>query len=130
MTITVRHVDKLCFQIGTKEHTVSVDAAVAVGGTGTALSAPQLFVAALGACMCEFVVNSCRLREIPFDALRLEIAYEELARPRRIGGLEATLHIEPEPPEDVKRRLLGVACHTTLVNTLAEAPEVRICFAA
>lgn len=130
MTITIRHVDKLCFQVSAGEHTVSVDASEADGGTGTALSAPQLFAAAVGACICEFVVNSCRLRGIPFDTLSLEVAYEESARPRRIGGLEATLHIEPKPPEDVERRLLGVARHATLVNTLADGPEVRIRFAA
>jgi uncharacterized OsmC-like protein len=129
VTITVRHVGKLCFHVSTEEHAVSVDAAPADGGTGTALSAPQLFVAAVGACMCEFVVNSCRLREIPVESLSMEIAYEELARPRRIGKLDATLHIEPEPPEDVKRRLLGVARRATLVSTLERPPELRVEFA-
>ena len=79
--------------------------------------------------MCEFVVNSCRLRGIPFERLSLEMACEELERPRRIGALEATIHIEPEPPEDVKRRLIGVARHATLANTLVRPPEVTIRFA-
>ena len=129
MTIVVRHVDRLCFQVSAGEHTVSVDAGVNDGGTGSALSAPQLFAAAVGACMCEFVVNSCRLREIPLESLSLEVTYEELTRPRRIGGLETTLHIEPEPSEDVKQRLLGVARRATLVNTLMRPPEVRVEFA-
>jgi len=55
--------------------------------------------------------------------------YEELERPRCIGALEATLRIEPKPPEDAKRRLIGVARHTTLVNTLTQPPEVTIRFA-
>jgi hypothetical protein len=80
--------------------------------------------------MCEFVVNSCRLREIPIESLSLEMAHEELTRPRRIGGLEATLHIEPEPPEEVKQRLLGVARRATLVNTLNRPPEVNVEFAS
>ena len=129
MTVTIRHIDKLCFEVQAGEHTISVDAAPADGGTGTALSAPQLFAAAVGACICEFAVNSCRLREIPFESLSLEVAYEELTRPRRISGLEATLRIEPEPPEDVKRRLIGVARRATLVNTLARPPEVKVEFA-
>jgi hypothetical protein len=79
--------------------------------------------------MCEFVVNSCRLREIPLESLRLEVSYEELARPRRIGELEATLYIKPEPPQDVKQRLLGVARRATLANTLMRPPEVRVEFA-
>ena len=79
--------------------------------------------------MLEFVVNSCRLREVQFDRLGLELEYEELERPRRVGEVRATLHIEPELPGDVKRRLIGVARHATLVNTLARPPEVIIQFA-
>lgn len=129
MRLTVQHVDGLRFLATAEAHTVVMDARPEDGGTGTALSAPQLFVAAVGACMLEFVANSCRLRGIPFDRLTLEMEFEEQAKPRRIGALEATIHIEPEPPEDVKRRLIGVARHATLVNTLMRSPEMSVQFA-
>jgi len=128
MKLTVQHVDGLRFLATAGEHTVVVDAALEDGGGGTALSAPQMFAAALGACICEFVTNSCRLREISFERLSLELEYEELERPRRLGEVRATLQIEPEPPEDVKRRLIGVAKHATLVNTLRRPPEVAVRF--
>ncbi len=129
MKIVVQHVEALRFQATVGEHTVSVDAAPEDGGTGAAPSAPQLFAAAVGACMLDFIANSCRLHGIPFEHLSLEVAYGEQTQPRRIGALEATLYIEPEPPEDIKRRLLGVARHATLVNTLMRPPEVTIRFA-
>jgi len=127
--LTVRHVDGLRFLATVGEHTAVVDAAPEDGGAGTALSAPQMFAAAVGACLLEFVANSCRLRGISFERLGLEMECEELARPRRIGTLEATICIEPEPPEDVKQRLIGVARHATLANTLARPPEVTVRFA-
>lgn len=129
MRLRVQHVDGLRFLATVGEQTVVVDAAPEDGGAGTALSAPQLFAAAVGACLLEFVANSCRLRGIPFERLSLEMKCEEQARPCRIGAMEATIHIGPEPPEDVKRRLIGVARHATLVNTLARPPEVVIRFA-
>ena len=129
MRLTVQHVDGLRFLATVGEHTVVVDAMPEDGGAGTAPSAPRLFAAALGACICEFVTNSCRLRGIPFERLSVELEYEELERPRRIGEVRVMLHIEPEPDEDVKRRLIGVARHATLVNTLARPPEVTIQFA-
>ena len=129
MKLTVQHVDGLRFLATAGEHTVAADAAPEDGGTGTALSAPQLFAAAMGACMLEFVANSCRLRGISFERLGLTMECEESARPRRISALEATIHIEPQPPEDVRRRLIGVAKHATLANTLARPPEVTIRFA-
>jgi hypothetical protein len=53
----------------------------------------------------------------------------EQDRPRRVGPLEVTLRIEPEQPDDVKRRLIGVARRATLVNTLVRPPEVDVRFA-
>jgi uncharacterized OsmC-like protein len=129
MRLTVQHVDGLRFLATAEGHAVVVDAAPEDGGAGTALSAPQLFAAAVGACILEFVANSCRLRGIPFERLSLEMDFEEQARPRRVGALEVTIHIEPEPPEDVRRRLIGVARHATLVNTLVRPPEIAIQFA-
>jgi uncharacterized OsmC-like protein len=124
----VQHVDGLRFLATAEGHAVVVDAAPEDGGAGTALSAPRLFAAAVGACILEFVTNSCRLRGIPFERLSLEMDFEEQASPRRVGVLEVTIHIEPEPPEDVRRRLIGVARHATLVNTLVRPPEVAIRF--
>ncbi len=128
MKLTIQHVDGLRFLTTTGAHTAVVDATPEDGGAGTGMSAPQMFAAAVGACILEFVVNSCRLREIPFERVSLALEYEELERPRRIGALEATLHVEPEPPDDVKRRLIGVAKHAALVNTLRRPPEVTIRF--
>jgi hypothetical protein len=127
--IAVQHVDGLRFLAMIGRHTAALDAAPEDGGAGTAPSAPQLFVATMGACILEFVANSCRLHEIPFERLSLEVECEELARPRRLSAMAATIHIEPEPPEDVKRRLVGVARHSTLVNTLVRPPEVVVRFA-
>jgi len=128
MKLTVQHVDGMRFLATAEGHTVVVDAAPEDGGGGTAISAPQLFVAAMGACILEFVLNSCRLRGGPVERLSVEMVHEEVPRPRRIGTLEATIHIEPDPPDEVKRRLLGVARHATLVNSLARPPEMRLCF--
>ena len=128
MELTVQHVEGLRFLATVGAHSVVVDAAPEDGGTGTAPSAPQLLTAAVGACILEFVANSCRLRDIPFERLSVEVGYEEPERPRRVGAIEAVIHIEPEPPEDVKRRLIGVARHATLINTLVRPPEVEIRF--
>ena len=129
MKLTAQHVDGMRFLATADGQTIVVDAAPEDGGGGTAMSSPQLFVAALGACILEFAMNSCRLHGVPVERLSLEMAYEEIPRPRRVGPLKATLHLEPEPPDDVKRRLIGVARHATLVNTLVYPPEVDIRFA-
>jgi uncharacterized OsmC-like protein len=128
MELTVQHVDGMRFLATADSHNVIVDAAPEDGGGGTAMSAPQLFVAALGACILEFVLNSCRLRGFNVERLSLALTYEEVPKPRRVNSLQARLHIEPEPPDDVQRRLIRVARHATLVNTLVRPPEIQIQF--
>jgi uncharacterized OsmC-like protein len=128
MKLNVQHVDGMRFLATAADHTVVVDASPEDGGGGTALSAPQLFVTALGACILEFVANSCRLRGVPVERLSVEMEYEEIPRPRRVGALAAAIQIEPGPPVEVKQRLVGVARHATLINTLVHPLEVEIDF--
>ena len=126
MKSVVQHIDGLRFLATVDRHAIVVDAAPEEGGAGSAPSAPQLLVAAVGACILEFVANSCRLHGFPVERLSLEVVGDEETRPRRIGSLQVTIHMEPEPPEEVKRRLLGVASHATLANTLRRPPEVNV----
>jgi uncharacterized OsmC-like protein len=128
MKLVVKHVDGMRFLATAEDHALVVDALRQDGGGGTAMSAPQLFVAAVGACILEFVLNSCRLRDIPVDRLSVEMLYEETPRPRRVGVLEATIHLAPVPGEDVRARLLAVGRHATLVNTLLHPPELILQF--
>jgi uncharacterized OsmC-like protein len=129
MRLTVQHVDGMRFLATEGAHSVVTDAAPQDGGAGAAMSAPQMFVAALGACILEFVLNSCRLHDTPIVRLSVDMAWEEASQPRRLDGLQATIRLDPEPPEDVKRRLTSVARHATLVSTLVDAPRVDITFA-
>ena len=128
MKLTVEHVENLCFRVSAGQHATTVDAAPEDGGGGDAMSAPTLFAAAIGACILEFVVNSCRLRGVPVDQLSLAMTYEEVSGPRRIARLGTILHLEPEPPRHIQRRLIGVARHATLVNTLARPIDLDIRF--
>jgi organic hydroperoxide reductase OsmC/OhrA len=129
MELTVQHVDGMRFLATEGGHTIVVDAAPEHGGKGSAMNAPQLFVAALGACILEFVLNSCRLRGVPVERLSVEMAYDEVPGPRRVGALSAAISMVPEPPDYAKRRVIGVARHATLCNTLLRPPEMDIRFA-
>ncbi len=129
MNLTVQYVDGMRFLATAGSQTVVLDAAPEDGGGGTAMSAPQLFAAWLGACVLEFVANSCRLRGTPVERLSVEVAYEEEPSPRRLSALKMKIHIQPDVPEETKRRLLSVARHATLANTLAHPPQLEMGFA-
>ena len=72
MDLTVQYVDGLRFLATAGGHALVVDAALEDGGGGTAMSGPQMFASAVGACILEFVTNSCRLRGIRIERLSLD----------------------------------------------------------
>ncbi len=111
-----------------ENHSVVVDPPPEEGGTGTAMSAPQLFAAAMAACIAGFIANSCRLRDIPLTRLEVELTAPVQTGPRRIGDMEAVIRMDPEPPEEVRQHLLKVAQRATLLNTLARPPRVILRF--
>ncbi|MCX7682060.1 MAG: OsmC family protein [Anaerolineae bacterium] len=126
--VVAHHIAGRRFRVMVDEHAVSTDSAAEYGEAGTAFSPPQLFAASVAACIGEFVANSCRLHGIPVESLSVEVEYEKYSQPRRLGILEARIRIKPEPSEAVRRRLVGVARHATLVNTLLRPPEVIVRF--
>lgn len=126
--VRAQYLDGLRSVVTVGQHTVVVDPMPEEGGTGTGMSAPQLFAAALAACILEFIANSCRLHGIPLERLEVELDFTIESGPRRIGAAEARVRIAPEPPEEVRRRLIAVARRATLLNTLAQPPEVNIRF--
>ncbi|MCX8066977.1 MAG: OsmC family protein [Anaerolineae bacterium] len=129
LTVLARHIDGLRSVVTVGTHTVVVDPPPEEGGTGTAMSAPDLFAAALAACFVGFIANSCRLNGISLDHLEVELTAPIQTHPRRVGDVEVVIRMEPEPPEDVRQRILAVLRRATLLNTLAHPPQITFRFA-
>lgn len=123
-----QHIDGLRSVVTVGAHTVVVDPPPEEGGTGTAMSAPQLFVAAMAACFVGFIANSCRLNGVPLEHLKVELSAPIRSGPRRVGDMEVMIRMDPEPPEEVQRRILAVLRRATLLNTLAHPPRVTFRF--
>lgn len=121
--------DGLCSSVTVGRYTVVVDPPPEEGGTGKGMSAPQLFAAAMAACIVGFIANSCRLRGVPLTRMEVRLTAPILNGPRRVGDMEAEVWMEPEPPEEIRRHLLAVARRATLLNTLVRPPRVAIRFA-
>lgn len=130
MRAEARYIDGLRSVVTVEGHSIVVDPPPEEGGTGTGMSAPQLFAAAMAACIAGFIANSCRLRNVPLTRLEVELTAPIQRGPRRVGDMEVTVRMEPEPPEEVREHLLKVARRATLLNTLARPPRLTLRFAA
>lgn len=109
-----------------RQHVVTVDQPVADGGTDTAPTPTELFVASLGACVAFYVRRFLARHELSADGLAVEVEYEMAAKPARVGEITVRLRLPASVPPERRPALLAVASHCTVHNTLDDPPDVHI----
>lgn len=124
--LRVTHQDGDRFEIAVRGHTITVDQPVADGGTDTAPTPTELFVAGLAACVGFYARRYLARHDLPTDGLAVDASYTIVRRPARVGEVTMRLHVPAGVPADRLEAMLAVASHCTVHNSLDEPPEVRI----
>lgn len=114
------------FLVQVRGHTVAVDQPVSEGGTDTAPTPTEMFVASLTACVAHYANRYLGRHQLRAEGLQVETRYETATRPARVGLLDVRVTPPPGLPPTHRDRLLAVASHCTVHNTLSQAPEVSI----
>lgn len=114
------------FLLQARGHTVTVDQRVADGGTDTGLTPTELFVASLTGCVAYYASRYLSRHGLSAEGLAVETHYEMASRPARVGRLDVRITAPPDLPQGPRERLLAVASHCTLHNTLEQPPPVTI----
>ena len=112
------------FLVRARSHTVAVDQPVADGGTDTAPTPTELFVASLTACVAHYANRYLGRHELSAEGLAVETSYDTATRPARVGRLDVLITPPPDLPPAHRDRLLAVASHCTVHNTLEHPPRV------
>jgi putative redox protein len=127
--ITVRHVDGDRFAIETRDHVLTVDQPLAAGGDDTAPTPTELFVASLASCVAFYARRYLARHDLPTTGLRVIAAYDMAQRPARVGSVSLDITLPEGVPGDQRDRLLAVASHCTVHNSLTTPPRVMIAVA-
>jgi len=124
--ITVRHLDGDRFTIDVRGHTITVDQPADAGGTDTAPTPTELFVASLAGCVAFYARRYLARHDIPADGLEVTAGHIMGGRPARVD--EIRLRITPPAALPAERRdaFLAVAAHCTVHNSLTRPPAIRI----
>jgi putative redox protein len=125
-TLRVTHVDGDRFESAIRQHRIFVDQPIAEGGTDSAPTPTELFVASLASCVGFYACRFLARHGLPTDGLSVEARYSLTARPARIGEVIIELRVPDDVPDDKRGALLAVATHCTVHNTLENPPKVRI----
>ncbi len=123
----VEYVDGEAYQVAVRGHTVRVDQSVGGGGTDSAPSPTELFVASLAACVAFYAGRYLTRHGYSRVGLAVATEYDVATdRPARVGAIRLTLRVPAEVPPQRWAALHAVAAHCTVHNSLVTALAVDL----
>lgn len=125
-SVSVAHEAGDRFRIGIRGHVIAVDQPESDGGTDTAPTPTELFVASLASCVAFYARRYLTRHGLPEDGLAVTADAEFGAKPSRVATMVLSLTLPEGVPQDKRAALLAVASHCTVHNTLEHSPHVRI----
>jgi uncharacterized OsmC-like protein len=125
-TVTVTHDVEDRFDIAIRGHVIHVDQPESDGGTDTAPTPTELFVASLASCVAFYARRYLKRHGLPQAGLAVTAQAESGAKPSRVASVAVTLTLPEGIPADKREALLAVASHCTVHNTLTHPPEVLV----
>ena len=123
--VTVTHDGGDRFSIGVRGHVVHVDQPEADGGTDTAPTPTELFVASLASCVAFYARRYLRRHGLP-EGLAVVAEADFGTKPSRVASVTMSLTVPEAVPADKREALLAVASHCTVHNTLTHEPDVLV----
>lgn len=124
--IEVHHLGQDRFAIQVRKHTIIIDQPTDDGGTDTAPTPTELFVASLASCVAHYAHRYLTRHGLDSDGLQVTATYEIALRPTRVGQVRVDIVPPSGLPSSRREALLAVASHCTVHNSLAQPPPVEI----
>jgi putative redox protein len=115
-----------CFDIQVREHTITVDQPVEVGGADVGPTPTELFVASLASCVGFYVRRYLRRHHVDATGLVVTTSYRMGANPARVAAVDMEIHLSAELPSQRRAGLLAQARHCTVHNSITHTPDIAI----
>jgi putative redox protein len=125
MNVKVRCLGGKKFEMTARSHKVLSDQPLENDGTDTAMTPPELFLSALGACSAYYAEEYLRARGLPDEELEIRISAEKGGRPVRIVSLRIDV-IAPGLTQRHRDGLLRAVDACLLTHTLHTPPHIDV----
>jgi uncharacterized OsmC-like protein len=124
--VRVEHKEGDLFEIRVRDHVLHVDQPRDAGGTDKAPTPTELFVVSLASCVAFYARRFLTRHGLSTEGLSVTATSAMAERPARVSEVDVTIEVPEGVPEDQRERLLAVATHCTVHNTLENPPNVKI----
>ena len=125
--IEVSFLDAEAYEIAIGGNRLRVDQPAEAGGTGTAPTPTELFIASLASCVAFYAGRYLTRHGYSRTGLAVTAGYEFAPdRPARVGAIRLSMKVPTGLPEERWPALAAVASHCTVHNTLDKPPAVDL----
>ena len=113
------------YRIGVRGHELWVDQPVEDGGTDSAPTPTELFVAGLASCVAFYAGRFLRRHGLPETGLRVEAVFAMATdRPARVESIGLRVRLPHGIPEQRRAALLAVVEHCTVHTSIERTPRI------
>ena len=124
--IRVDHKEGDLFEINVRQHLLHVDQPTGAGGSDSAPTPTELFVVSLATCVAFYARRFLARHRLPTEGLSVVASFEMADRPARVSEIDVSIDVPVGVPDEQCGRLLAVASHCTVHNSLEVPPQVTI----
>lgn len=125
----IKHDGGMRFCAQTRGHEIVCDLPEANAGQDTGMTPPEWLLASLGSCVGVYMVNFCKVKDLPYEGMEVEIASEKGTDPVRISSIRCDIHMPQGFPENMRESALKVAKQCMIHNTMHLTPDIVIDYA-
>lgn len=127
--LTVRHLEGDRFAIDVRGHTLLVDQPTDAGGSDSAPTPTEMFLAGLASCVAFYARRYLARHTIPISGLAVSVNYDIGGRPTRVSRISVVVTPPDDLPGERRDAFLAVASHCTVHNTLTEPADIAVTLA-
>lgn len=125
--LDVEYLDGEAYELRVRGHRVRVDQPMESGGADTAPTPTELFVGSLAACVAFYAGRYLARNGWRRDGLAVRAEFEMATdRPARVGAIRITVTPPDGLPADRVERLLAIASHCTVHNSITHQPTLTV----
>lgn len=125
MEVSVRYAGGKKFEMTARGHRVETDQPVENHGADSAMSPPELFLSAIGACAAHYATEYLQARSLSADQLEIRVSGEKGDKPVRIVSLAVKV-IVPGLSDRYQEGIVRAVNFCLLKNTLLTPPEIQV----
>ena len=109
-----------------KGFTILTDQPIEGGGSGTAPTPFDLFLASIGTCAGLYALKFCRQRNLDTEGLALELTPERDEVGKRVSLLRLEVSLPPAFPEKYREAILRAVDQCTVKRHIFEPPQFEV----